>query len=819
MFNSCKVGMKTKVINNLLRIISILFILALFFIQTPKLELAAADVTEEIEKFSYTVNESDNTLKIVRYNGSEDYDLKIPSIMVVNDKEYRVTSIDDAAFKGADIRKVTIPSSILYIGTDCFANTGITDLIFEDLDVEDGPLTIGRAIIYQSYGIKEIIFPKRLAFMEQSIFSRSHLESVEFRGTPPSFSLEKGWPSKSITNINKIVIPENMIPEYIMNIPTEMLTRMNSSVTLSESSNTPSNSSVIALESEEWSYTVSLPETYSWSNTINQWEETKYSVYKNNLDNLICDELDATYIIKEDTTDIGDVDYLFLSQFSHEVFSVKLLRSMVVFHSEHGSPPDPIRRERSVKIDISNLDIPISDEYTFLGWEYGNQLVSEVILPEDGSSAVLNARWWKKPAFPIDDPTVFPYSSAVYVAKRFSAGNLSRGSGVVIGKDYILTAGHVNNGWASVKIIPAIDSYYGEDKPFGEWIGIREESITSPDYVGGYAINDYAIIKVAPQIIDGVEVHIGDVVKPLTVQKNVVGNEINEGDVLRFIGYPSYAGHLLAESSATIVHNRNNSRVSTVLISTGGGSGGALLNDIDQVIGTYHGGGEFAVYTDYKVNLLLEWGLKNEKSRVYFCENKDEWDVVRRLIEPEGNYIETNNGEMINIFEKIQEKPGYKFLYFTDGFREYKSPEIEMAIGGLVLYPVYNSNKYNILFESNEGSGTMDIQERYFDDGLLLQKNEYIRKGYNFKNWNTKRDGSGYAYNDEEIGNLTENNDETITLFAQWEAQDQIIDNTAKLATPVEVPKTGDGRNTIGNIIILLLVGNILLFFLFRPSK
>ena len=70
--------------------------------------------------------------------------------------------------------------------------------------------------------------------------------------------------------------------------------------------------------------------------------------------------------------------------------------------------------------------------------------------------------------------TGFPYSSVVYVSTNHPNRN-GRGSGVVIGRDYVLTAAHVIDAWVPVDIIPGLRS--NNTDPFGRWSGDIENLI------------------------------------------------------------------------------------------------------------------------------------------------------------------------------------------------------------------------------------------------------------------------------------------------------------------------------------------------------
>ncbi len=74
------------------------------------------------------------------------------------------------------------------------------------------------------------------------------------------------------------------------------------------------------------------------------------------------------------------------------------------------------------------------------------------------------------------------------------------------------------------------------------------------------------------------------------------------------------------------------------------------------------------------------------------------------------------------------------------------------------------AEKCTISFDSNGGKGEMNPQKVNKGTATKLKKNTFTRDGYEFKNWDTKSDGSGTSYADE--GNITANTD--LTLYAQW---------------------------------------------------
>lgn len=100
----------------------------------------------------------------------------------------------------------------------------------------------------------------------------------------------------------------------------------------------------------------------------------------------------------------------------------------------------------------------------------------------------------------------------------------------------------------------------------------------------------------------------------------------------------------------------------------------------------------------------------------------------------------------------------------------YSDGEVINVNKDLTLYALWNNTKYNVRFDANGGTGSMDIQEFEHTVSGNLNENKFSRVGYTFKGWNTKSDGSGASYTDKQsVLDLTENV-ETITLYAMWEA-------------------------------------------------
>ncbi|GCF92731.1 hypothetical protein NRIC_06220 [Enterococcus florum] len=88
------------------------------------------------------------------------------------------------------------------------------------------------------------------------------------------------------------------------------------------------------------------------------------------------------------------------------------------------------------------------------------------------------------------------------------------------------------------------------------------------------------------------------------------------------------------------------------------------------------------------------------------------------------------------------------------------------------LVATWRLNQYSIGFNKNGGTGTMQDQELKYDEEKPLSANAFSKTGYTFTGWNSQADGHGEkSYTDQQtVKNLSATDGETITLYAQWQA-------------------------------------------------
>lgn len=165
-------------------------------------------------------------------------------------------------------------------------------------------------------------------------------------------------------------------------------------------------------------------------------------------------------------------------------------------------------------------------------------------------------------------------------------------------------------------------------------------------------------------------------------------------------------------------------------------------------------------------------------------------------------------GETVDAGTDVDTKPngftrvGYTFKGWNtkaDGSGTPYQPGADIRLDGdVTLYAVWEANPYKVAYAPNGGKGTMPEQTFAYDQTQPLSENLFNRPGYSFTGWNTKADGSGDAYkNQQEVTNLTTENGGEVTLYAQWKADPATLHydanaDTATGNTPDSEGVTGD---------------------------
>ena len=201
-------------------------------------------------------------------------------------------------------------------------------------------------------------------------------------------------------------------------------------------------------------------------------------------------------------------------------------------------------------------------------------------------------------------------------------------------------------------------------------------------------------------------------------------------------------------------------------------------------------------------------GAENVEIKAIFEKIPEEYDVT---VSFEGvgavvpNPASAAEGEEVTLH--VEAGSGYRLVSLTVNGEE-KAGDVQnnlyifkMPKGDVEIQAVFEAipeDIYTVAFNANGGSGEMANQT--FDGGVKqpLRKNTFIRSGYTFTGWNTKADGTGTAYTDEQSVTVADN----MTLYACWEKdasllritrqpQDQFVTEGQKAEFSVEAE--GDG--------------------------
>ena len=91
------------------------------------------------------------------------------------------------------------------------------------------------------------------------------------------------------------------------------------------------------------------------------------------------------------------------------------------------------------------------------------------------------------------------------------------------------------------------------------------------------------------------------------------------------------------------------------------------------------------------------------------------------------------------------------------------------SIGDREYTANWTINTYRVKFNSNGGTGNMNDMNFTYGIAQALTSNAFEKSGYYFYGWNTKADGTGTRYvNEQEVNNLTTVNNDEIILYAEW---------------------------------------------------
>ena len=142
-----------------------------------------------------------------------------------------------------------------------------------------------------------------------------------------------------------------------------------------------------------------------------------------------------------------------------------------------------------------------------------------------------------------------------------------------------------------------------------------------------------------------------------------------------------------------------------------------------------------------KVDLYAIWSANSYKVT---------YDANGGTNAPETQSFLYNSGEKLST--QVPVRTGYKFVGWRSGTAVYKPGDsIPSGTMNFDLKAMWIVNSYQVAFNGNGSTkGAMENECFNYDETKALNKNAYSKNGYSFKYWNTKADGFGTAYSDEQ---------------------------------------------------------------------
>lgn len=190
----------------------------------------------------------------------------------------------------------------------------------------------------------------------------------------------------------------------------------------------------------------------------------------------------------------------------------------------------------------------------------------------------------------------------------------------------------------------------------------------------------------------------------------------------------------------------------------------------------------FAMCSSLTLLDISNWNTDNVTDMGYMFSNCDKLSTI--LIGPEWTTSNVQNGQ--NMFDNDSLLPNYDYNN-TSQNKAYADEGGYMTLNSKFNVP------YTVHFEKNNSIVTGNMNDESFSAGekKALSKNTFndTTGRYAFLSWNTKADGSGRSFTDEQVVQYL-TTDASITLYAQWD------DAFIKYSHTSNIKNNGDASGT-----------------------
>lgn len=138
---------------------------------------------------------------------------------------------------------------------------------------------------------------------------------------------------------------------------------------------------------------------------------------------------------------------------------------------------------------------------------------------------------------------------------------------------------------------------------------------------------------------------------------------------------------------------------------------------------------------------------------------------------------------------------GYRFMGWQDGTKVYEDQatiNLAKIKRDLHLKALWEPVHYVVKFNPNGGQGKMDYQEMKYGVVETLQKNSFVKPGYQFAGWSLEKNTGLVSFLDQaQVSNLRIHEDDDITLFAVWTFDESYVQKHLKVASSYLSTTTG----------------------------
>ena len=189
-----------------------------------------------------------------------------------------------------------------------------------------------------------------------------------------------------------------------------------------------------------------------------------------------------------------------------------------------------------------------------------------------------------------------------------------------------------------------------------------------------------------------------------------------------------------------------------------------------------------AKYTYNSINVLVDIN-DNDGYAMYDVTISNLGEVDKELAEIEKEIFSNENMEYeligLEIGDVIRAKETVNFkVKFKNKNNQNLSSENRLNAKLKFIFDdyVFVPTDYQIVFDANGGSGSMNSIDVTYDSEITLPENTFTNGDLIFSHWNTKADDSGKSYDDKQaVKNINTDNPNKVTLYAQWRTSSTAI--------------------------------------------